>query len=80
VKTKLTVSIDRDLVPRAKRSARRQGVSLSAVIERALTRLAEDDAPSFAGTWRGRFQVRADVDRDPRTRELAHKYLGEARS
>jgi post-segregation antitoxin (ccd killing protein) len=79
VKTKLTVSVDRDLVPRAKRSARRRGVSLSAVIEQALTRLAEEDRPSFAETWKGRFAARVDADRDPRARELARKYLGPPR-
>jgi hypothetical protein len=79
MKTKLTVSIDRDLVPRAKRSARRRGVSLSSVIERALIRFAEEDSPSFSGKWRGRFRVRDEADTDPRARKLAGKYLGEAR-
>lgn len=79
MKTKLTVSIDRDLLPRAKRSARRRGVSLSSVIEKALTRLAEEDSPSFSSKWRGRFRIREDTASDPRARELAAKYLTEAR-
>jgi len=54
-------------------------VSLSSVIECALTRLAEEDSPSFSSKWRGRFRVRDDADSDPRARELATKYLGEAR-
>lgn len=79
MKSKLTVSIDRDLLPRAKRSARRRGVSLSSVIEKALTRLAEEDAGSFSGKWRGRFQTREETAADPRARELAAKYLAEVR-
>ena len=77
MKTKLTVSIDRDLVPRAKRSARRRGMSLSAVIEQALTRFTEEDSPSFSSKWRGRFRVREDTCGDARARQLAAKYLGE---
>ena len=80
MKTKLTVSIDRDLLPRAKRSARRRGVSLSSVIESALTRLADEDSPSFTNKWRGRFLVREDVEADPRARELVAKYLEEPRA
>jgi hypothetical protein len=79
MKTKLTVSIDRDLVPRAKRSARRQGVSLSSVIEEALARFTAEESPSFSDKWRGRFRVRDDASRDPRARELTAKYLGDMR-
>ena len=79
MKAKLTVSIDGDLIPRAKRSARRRGASLSSVIEHALDRFTKEDAPSFSEKGRGRFQVRGDADQDPRARELRAKYLGDAR-
>lgn len=79
MKAKLTVSIDGDLLPRAKCSARRRGVSLSSVIEHALDRFTKEDSPSFSEKWRGRFQVRGDADHDPRARELSAKYLGDER-
>ena len=36
MKSKLTITVDSDLIPAAKRYARSRGVSLSAVIEQAL--------------------------------------------
>jgi hypothetical protein len=50
----MATPIDEDLVPRAKRYARRRGVSLSSLIEAALREMADDkDAPSFVERWRG---------------------------
>lgn len=73
VKTKLTVTIDRDLIPRAKRYARSRGVSLSHLIETALRKFSAGESPSFASRWRGKFQT-AEHD-DARYRALAKKYL-----
>lgn len=74
MKTKLTVTIDRDLLPRAKRYARERGVSLSELIEAQLRSVSESaDRPSFAARWRGAFKP-ADRD-DPRYEALARKYL-----
>jgi len=73
MKSKLTITIDAELIPRAKRYARRRGVSLSAVIEEALRELSAEEAPSFVTRWRGRFEA-ADKD-DERFRALARKYL-----
>ena len=73
MKTKLTITVDKDLIPRAKRYARRRGVSLSSIIEDALRELTRDEAPSFAERWRGRFEP-ASRD-DDRFRALADKYL-----
>ena len=56
MKQKLTVTIDEDLVPRAKEKARMEGVSLSQLIEMALRRLTSEDAPSFSERWTGRFR------------------------
>jgi post-segregation antitoxin (ccd killing protein) len=72
MKTKLTVTIDRELLPRAKRYAREKGVSLSSLIEDALRNLGEAGGTPFAERWRGRF-VPADRD-DERYRALADKY------
>src|SRR5207249_1190986 len=43
VKRKLTVTIDKEIVPRAKRYARQRGVSLSQLIERALVSLSPQE-------------------------------------
>jgi len=76
MKTKLTVTIDRDLLPKAKRYARERGISLSELIEANLRHVSsESDSPSFSSTWRGKFIAR-DRDRDDdRHRALAKKYL-----
>ena len=74
MKTKLTVTIDRDLLPLAKRYARARGVSLSEIIEGSLRRLsAGDETPSFATRWRGQFVPAERVDE--RFAALAKKYL-----
>ena len=73
MKTKLTVTIDEEVVPRAKEYARRQGVSLSHLIEDALRDMSSDAATSFSRRWRGKFQP-AEED-DERYRRLAKKYL-----
>jgi hypothetical protein len=74
MKTKLTVTVSRDLIPRAKRFARKRGTSLSAVIEDAL-RAATTEEIDFVGKWRGRFQLR---DKDAaRFRYLKDKYLAD---
>jgi hypothetical protein len=72
VKAKLTVTIDEDLIPRAKERARREGLSLSRLIERALRRLTSEDEATFSERWRGRF--RPAGRRDDRYRALDRKY------
>ncbi len=73
MKTKLTITIDEDLVPQAKLYAASRGVSLSHVIEQALRAMSVEQAGSFAERWRGRF--RSTGRKDPRYRALAKKYL-----
>lgn len=73
MKAKLTVTIDEDLIPRAKRYARSRGVSLSQLIETSLRELDAAERPSFSQRWRGKFQP-AERD-DERYRQLAKKYL-----
>jgi predicted HicB family RNase H-like nuclease len=48
MKTKLTVTIDEELVPKAKRHARSHGISLSQLIESALRTLTSKGGPSFS--------------------------------
>ena len=73
MKRKLTITVDGELLPRAKQYARSRGVSLSSLIEASLREIAADDTPSFASRWRGRFEAsRRD---DSRYDALARKYL-----
>lgn len=73
MKTKLTVTVDAETLPRAKRYARARGVSLSSLIDAALKEMAAQESPSFADRWRGTFEA-AGRD-DPRYEALARKYL-----
>ena len=73
MKQKLTITVDAELLPVAKRYARSRGVSLSSLIERSLREVAGGHAPSFAARWRGKFRA-AERD-DPRYDALAKKYL-----
>jgi len=73
MKTKLTITVDAEVLPRAKRYARTRGVSLSSLVEDALRQLSEGEAPSFSLRWQGGFEP-ASRD-DERFRVLAEKYL-----
>ncbi len=73
MKQKLTITVDGELVPRAKRFARSRGVSLSALIETELRDLVSGEAPSLASHWRGKFEPA--TREDPRYEALAKKYL-----
>ena len=73
MKAKLTVTIDKELIPKAKEQARSQGVSLSGLIERSLRGLTLERRPSFSARWRGRFK--AARRRGDRYKILAEKYL-----
>jgi len=74
MKTKLTLTIEADLVPRAKAWAAERGVSLSSVVEGALRERTGDPPPPFVDRWAGRFELR-DRGGDPRFRALVEKYL-----
>ena len=73
MKQKLTITVDAELLPIAKRYARSRGVSLSSFIEQSLREVAGAYAPSFASRWRGKFRP---AERDgPRYDAPAKKYL-----
>lgn len=73
MKTKLTLTIDRDLVPRAKRMARERGVSLSSIVEDVLREMTGEAGPSFSERWRGAFEL-AEGTEDARYEALREKY------
>ncbi len=74
MKTKVTVSIDDELIPRAKQSARRRGISFSELVEASLRSVTEErESTSFSQRWRGKFHP-AGGD-DERHKALAKRYL-----
>ena len=73
MKQKLTITVDAELLPIAKRYARSRGVSLSSLVEQSLREMASESTKSFASRWRGKFRA-AERD-DPRYDALAKKYL-----
>ncbi len=73
MKAKVTVTLDEELIPKAKEFARLQGISLSKLIETSLREVSSGEAETFAQRWRGKF-VAADRD-DERYRALAKRYL-----
>ena len=74
MKQKLTITVDAELIPTAKRYARSRGVSLSSLVEQSLREMTKGEAPSFSSRWRGKFRV-ARRENDPRYDALAKKYL-----
>ena len=75
MKQKLTITVDSELVPVAKRYAKSKGVSLSALIEQALrdATVQRDDVP-FGTKWRGKFKL-AEKTGDPRYEYLVNKHV-----
>ena len=73
MKTKLTLTIDEELVPRAKALARKKGLSLSQLVENSLREMDGEEGLSFSERWRGKL-VAAERD-EARYRALAEKYL-----
>ncbi|MEZ4416138.1 MAG: DUF6364 family protein [Gemmatimonadota bacterium] len=73
MKRKVTITLEEDLIPRAKRYAASRGVSLSSLIETALDRLTTRPPGGFVDRWQGAFRL-SELD-DERYRALAAKYL-----
>jgi len=77
MKTKLTLTIDRGISHRAKSLARRQGSSLSQLVENLLAEKTETSFRSptkapFSKRWAGRMKV--SVKEDARSQKLKKKY------
>ena len=73
MKKKLTITVDAEVLPAAKRYARSRSVSLSSLIEQSLRELTGGNMRSFASRWRG--QLQAADRKDARYDALARKYL-----
>ena len=72
MKTKLNLTIDKDLVPKSKAYARMKGKSVSQFIEDLLRKAISNKDESFVKRWRGKFII-ADKT-DPRHQILKRRY------
>ena len=74
MKTKLTLTVDENLIPMAKRYAGIRRMSLSQIVETTLMRMtgASGDV-SFSRRWRGRFAPLKKAS--PRYKALSRRYL-----
>jgi hypothetical protein len=72
VKGKLTLTVERRAIAGAKKFARRNGTSLSQMVEDQFKRLARG---SFADKWYGKFKVPVASPKDPRLTHLLQKYV-----
>lgn len=73
MKTKVTLTIDQDLLPKAKHYAQLQGISLSELVENSLRRVTTQQQSSFSSRWRGKFKSANKTS--ARYQQLAKKYL-----
>ena len=72
MKEKLTLTIDRETIVRAKAFAKREKTSLSQLVEDQFKAL---NSESFTKKWRGQFKVPAPDPADPRLNYLLKKYV-----
>ena len=73
MKTKLTLTIDEDLIPQAKRYAEARRDSLSGLVEKALQDLTQTQEMPFSKRWRGKFK--ASRRASTRYKALSRRYL-----
>ena len=73
MKAKLTLTVDRDIVPQAKRYAEQRGTSVSQMVETALRHMiAPAERLPFGSRWRGK--LAAQPRNEARYRGLAKRY------
>jgi len=73
MKTKLTLTVDDDVVRRSKEHAGHNNTSLSQLVEDLLRKEVEAEEPDFVDTWGGKFVLREHPG-DPRFERLKRKY------
>ncbi len=73
MKEKLTLTVNRAAIAKAKAYAKREGTSLSQLVEEQFNGLGEK---SFAEKWRGKFKMPPPDPSNPRLTYLRKKYLG----
>lgn len=73
MKSKLTLSINREIIGKAKNFVRRRGTSISALVERILAQTIDEKKDSFVARWTGKFEL-AEND-EKRYQKLKQRYL-----
>jgi hypothetical protein len=73
MKEKLTLTIDREAIAKAKAFAKRERTSLSQIVETQFNSLGTE---SFVDKWGGKFKEPPPDASDPRLTYLRKKYLG----
>ena len=73
MKTKLTLTVDDDIVRLGKEHAGRNSTSLSQLVEDLLRKEVATEEPDFVETWGGKFVLREHPG-DPRFERLKRKY------
>ncbi len=72
MKEKLTLTVERGAIAEAKKFARRNGTSLSHLVEDQFRKLGRQ---SFTERWYGKFKVPRADPKDPRLMHLLRKYV-----
>ena len=72
LKTKLNLTIDKELVPRSKAFARAKGKSVSQLVEDLLRITINNNTRTFSDRWRGSLKIAAKTD--PRYLTLKDRY------
>jgi hypothetical protein len=73
MKTKLTLTVEKSLIPKSKQYARRMGKSVSQLVEDLLREKIGENKTSFSSRWRGQF--RSEPKETPRYEKLSDRYL-----
>lgn len=73
MKKKLNLTINHNVIERSKNYARKNGISVSELIENLLESALEQDKGSFTQKWTGKLKL-ADKD-DSRFNNLKNRYL-----
>lgn len=72
MKTKLNLTIDSGLVPQTKHYAKKQGKSVSQLVEDLLRKVVSESEITFSKRWKGKFKISDGLD--SRTEYLKSRY------
>ena len=73
MKTKLNLTIEKELVRNSKEYARKKGISVSKLIETLLKENINESDTSFVKKWQGKFKI--DSKEEDRYKKLEERYF-----
>lgn len=73
MKTKLNLTIEKNLVKYSKEHARSKGISVSRLIENLLNENVKKNSLSFTEKWQGKFKISSG--KDARYKKLEDRYF-----